>query len=297
MAVISRPYQSEDDYTALRRFLVNLPDMRTSAGIYNVTIGDLDWWRFHHDDPNHMLKVQLWLNGEDVIGWAWPASGSIDLFVDPRHREIEPEMIDWAVATARANGDTELTIIANDRDRHLRDALAARGFVATEAYYTFRGRSLEWSIPKPVLPEGFRFSDSVGAGEAYIERRVDVHRVAWEPSRMTVDKHKAVMGSPTYRPDLDLVIAGPDGAFATCTIIWFDDQNKIGVFEPVGCHPAFRQRGLTKALMFEGMRRLQKLGALRAFVNSWHESVPANRLYESCGFQLIDRQRKWTKQL
>jgi ribosomal protein S18 acetylase RimI-like enzyme len=295
MAVFSRPYQSEDDYAALRRFLVNLPGMRISAG--NCTIGDLDWWRFHHDDPDYMQNVQLWLDGGEVVGWVWPEKSDGDLFVHPTYRQIEGEMIDWLIASARSRGEAELTIVANDRDRLRQQALAERGFVRTDAHYTYRGRSLEWSIPVPVLPDGFRFGDSVGVDDAYVEARVNVHRAAWEPSRMTVAKHRAVMQAPTYQPDLDLVVIGPGEAFATCTIVWFDEQNRIGVFEPVGCHPAFRRRGLTRTMMFEGMRRLQKLGAERAFVNSWHESLPANRLYESCGFQLIDRQRKWTRQL
>jgi RimJ/RimL family protein N-acetyltransferase len=295
MAVVSRPYQSEDDYTALRQFLINLPDMRIAAGTF--TIGDLDWWRFQHDDPNQIFKVQLWIDEESVIGYALPDSSSVDLFLHPGYRHVEGEMIDWAIAYARSNEVGEITIIANDRDRPRQAALRARGFESTDAHYVFRGRSLEWAIPAPVLPAGFRFGDSVDADDAYIAARVNVHRAAWEPSRMTVTKHRAVMQSPTYRPDLDLVVIGPDEAFATCTIVWFDEQNSIGVFEPVGCHPAFRQQGLTRAMMFEGMRRLQKLGAQRAFVNSWHASVPANRLYEACGFQLVDRPRKWVKHL
>jgi ribosomal protein S18 acetylase RimI-like enzyme len=105
------------------------------------------------------------------------------------------------------------------------------------------------------------------------------------------------MQSPTYRPELDLVVIGPGEAFATCTIIWFDEQNRIGVFEPVGCHPQYRRRGLTKAMMFEGMRRLQALGAERAFVASAHDNAASNHLYESCGFQFIERVRNWTKAL
>jgi ribosomal protein S18 acetylase RimI-like enzyme len=69
------------------------------------------------------------------------------------------------------------------------------------------------------------------------------------------------------------------------------------VFEPVGCHPDYRQRGLTRAVMLEGMARLKALGARKAFVNSLATSLPANRLYESSGFRLVDRQRKWVKSL
>lgn len=294
MAIVSRAYQTEADYAALRQFLLNLPEGVVSAG--NVTVGDLDWWRFHHENVDKMLDVQLWIDDERdaVIGFAWPEAESIDVFVDRRFREIEPEMIDWAIAHSRASGDATLTIVSNDRDRDRQTALTKRGFDGTDAHYTYRGQSLEKVIPAPVLPDGYRFGDLVNADAATIEARVEVHRAAWAPSKYTVEKQLRVMGSPTYRPDLDLVVIGPGDAFASCTIVWLDAQNEIGVFEPVGCHPDHRQLGLTKALMYEGMYRLQALGAKRAFVNSWHASIPANHLYESAGFQLVDRQRKWT---
>ena len=39
--------------------------------------------------------------------------------------------------------------------------------------------------------------------------RVNVHRAAFAPSRMTTTKHRAVMAAPTYRPELDLYFHQP----------------------------------------------------------------------------------------
>ena len=111
---------------------------------------------------------------------------------------------------------------------------------------------------------------------------------------MTVERYRKARSLPGFRAEHDLVAVAPDGTIAAFAIIWNDGVTGVGVFEPVGCHPDHRQKGLTKAVMYEGMRRLQALGAERAFVNSWHASLPANRLYESAGFQVVDRQRKWT---
>jgi hypothetical protein len=49
--------------------------------------------------------------------------------------------------------------------------------------------------------------------------------------------------------------------------------------------------------LFEGLHRLQALGATTACVNSWHDEVAANKLYESVEFQELDRNFKWMKQL
>jgi len=291
MNVVMRPYQGENDYALMRRFLQGLPDTTELGG--DCTIGDLDWRRFTSKIPDPMNKLQLWFDGDVLVGFVWPEPGSADVLVDPANRELERTMIEWAVANSQ---DAEsLTIFAHDQDMERQRLLADLGFERRDEFYTYRKRSLDGEIDTPVLPPGYVFCDMRGATAEIVEQRVEVHRAAWAPSKMTVEKHRAVMESETYRPDLDLVIVSPEGIFATCTVVWHDPINEIGVFEPVGCAPDFRQLGLTRALMFEGMRRLQALGAVNAFVASWHASIPANRLYESCGFQLVDHQHKWVK--
>jgi ribosomal protein S18 acetylase RimI-like enzyme len=124
-----------------------------------------------------------------------------------------------------------------------------------------------------------------------------VHRDAFAPSRMTAAKHRAVMAAPTYRQDLDLVVEAPDGSLAAFSIVWFDEVNGIGVFEPVGTHSAHRRLGLGAAVMREGMRRLQALGAHTAYVNTGGHTRAANALYEATGFELVDVNWMWKKAL
>ena len=44
-------------------------------------------------------------------------------------------------------------------------------------------------------------------------------------------------------------------------IVWLDSDNKAGLFEPVACLPDYRRRGLSRAMVVEGLRRLKALGA------------------------------------
>jgi ribosomal protein S18 acetylase RimI-like enzyme len=299
MAVpISRPWRDEQDYERLRRFLRQLPGMAEEAG--PLTIGDLDWWRYTHNNPDKMREVQLWLDADDglVIGFVWPEEGTYDCFIDTGHAHLLAELVDWAEASARARDTKQIEVFANDRDEPRRALLKQAGYEPDDYHYVYRGQSITRELEAPVLPDGFSFRDMRDAGENEIERRVELHRAVWAPSKMTVAKHRAVMASaPTYRPDLDLIAVAPNGEFVSYTIVWLDPVNRIGVFEPVGCHPNYRQRGLTRAVMLEGLRRLKALGARKAFVNSLATSLPANRLYESSGFRLVDRQRKWVKSL
>jgi predicted N-acetyltransferase YhbS len=85
--------------------------------------------------------------------------------------------------------------------------------------------------------------------------------------------------APLYRRDLDLVAVAPDGSIAAFCTIWFDDVTRSAYFEPVATVPAHQRHGLAKALMSEGLQRLQRMGALTAFVSGY--GVGANALYQS----------------
>ena len=78
-------------------------------------------------------------------------------------------------------------------------------------------------------------------------------------------------------------------------ICWFDPKSLTGLFEPLGTRQALRGRGLGKAVMHEGLRRLRGLGAHTALVTATHGSEPARSLYESVGFKTVNRERLYGK--
>ena len=90
---------------------------------------------------------------------------------------------------------------------------------------------------------------------------------------------------------LDLVAVAPDGELAAFCTVWFDDVTRTAAFEPVGAHPAHRRKGLGKALLAEGLRRVERLGATLATVGSYSETAGA--LYASVGFIEYDLSEPW----
>jgi ribosomal protein S18 acetylase RimI-like enzyme len=111
---------------------------------------------------------------------------------------------------------------------------------------------------------------------------------------MTAERHARVRNSPTYRPELDFVVIAPDGEFAAFALVWLDEANRLGVFEPLGVAAAYQRRGLGRAIMAEGLRRLAEAGACAACVETGIGHDPARRLYEAAGFTLLDVNHAWT---
>jgi mycothiol synthase len=298
--ITSRQYQDEQDYARMRRLLTEI--FRLGGAPVYCTLGDLDWWRGLEDDPNAVAKARLWLDSnENVVGFAWPAKEQVDILSHPGYREVEGDMLAWAEEQRRAtlNGDTgdaaTLTMWAYTQDGG-RNALAQkRGYEWSREYFSFQYAHLNRVATEPHVPEGYTLRHV--EGEADLEQRVAVHRDAFAPSRMTVDKYRRVTQFPTYRPQLDVVAVAPDGTFAAFCIAWYDEANKIAMFEPVGCHSGHRRRGLATAVMREGMRRLRALGAERVYVNRWGSSAANRQFYESLGFREIGRNYAWKKRV
>lgn len=293
-----RPYSNEEDYDRMRRLLVDIYALN-GPPVY-CTVGELDWWRCLSLGGNTLAQVQLWLDDEQhVMGYIWPESGAtFVLFIHPKHPELVDDMLDWVeqngVSFSPVKDDLlEMSISCSSSDRILQRALEQRGYERGGDYFCFRSRKLSGSIPSPQLPPGYSIRSM--QTDTDLDARVEVHRAAFSPSRMTLEKYRILTGFPTYRRDLDLVAVAPDGSFAAFAVLWLDEANRAATFEPVGTHPDHRRLGLGKALLNEGCRRLRDLGVKIAHTQSFGGDFCATRLYQSAGLVEVDRIYDWKK--
>jgi ribosomal protein S18 acetylase RimI-like enzyme len=132
------------------------------------------------------------------------------------------------------------------------------------------------------LPRGYVIRPLAGRHE--IAARVEAHRAAFPPSRLTIEKYERLLTLPHYRFEDDLVIEAPDGSFAAFAMAWWDPDGRVGEFEPVGTHPAHRRRGLSRALLTWGLQRYAERGARVVQVYSDAAYPAAEALYETLGF-------------
>jgi ribosomal protein S18 acetylase RimI-like enzyme len=100
-----------------------------------------------------------------------------------------------------------------------------------------------------------------------------------------VARYLCFMRSPVYDPEPDVVAVAPGGQVAAFCACWLDEANRVGHFEPVGTRPAFRQRGLGKAVLWVGRRRLAARGMWAATVCVEADNAAARRLHGAVGLQ------------
>jgi mycothiol synthase len=156
-------------------------------------------------------------------------------------------------------------------------------------------RSLEEPIPDSALPAGVQ----VRAVEASdVPNRAAAHREVWLPwtdGDISDEQYARFMHLPGYQRDLDVVTVMPDGVIAATVNGWIDPVNRIGDFGQVGTLPAYRRRGLMRAALLEGLRRMRGRGMDRVCVSTGVPNIPAIRLYESVGFEVVNQYLDYVK--
>ena len=306
MTLIRRPYAGEGDYWRLRAFLREVYRVNERRE-WSWPVYRWDYWRWH---VNHNVfqcdlpeVVFIWETAQGGIVAFLNADrpGYVHLQVHPavRSRSLEAEMLTIAEERLAVTVDDEgrqIHVWAHESDEMRQELLAERGYTQREWEDRQRRRAVSEPLPEIVIPNGYHIRALGGREE--VPARSWVSWRAFHPDDPD-EKYEGwewylnVQRASLYRRQLDIVAEAPGGEFGAFCTVWLDDANRVGSFEPVGTAPEHQRRGLGKAVMAEGLRRLRRLGATLATVSS--SSMPGHALYTSMGFTAYDTQRAWTK--
>ncbi|MBA2476812.1 MAG: GNAT family N-acetyltransferase [Actinobacteria bacterium] len=264
----------------------------------DVTVGELayTWGVNNGTDYASEWRHRLWMDGDEALAWAWLfPPGSLEWQVHPGRPELLEDVLDWFRGEV-PQGPRATSVRGAQTDAIGR--LRARGFRpdSSAPWMRLNTRGLE-RIEAPHLPSGFRLLTMADAG-ADLAARVAVHQESWRElgTRVTQETYANVTRTWPYRPDLDLVVEAPDCTYAAFVLAWYDPENRVGEFEPVGTDPRFRRRGLARALNLFGLERLREVGARAAVGCRGDDGHPVpRRLYESVGFRELSRNVRYVK--
>ena len=236
-------------------------------------VGDVTWGLRMHEGREDEWTIRVWRDGGRAVAWSWLKSdrGILDLDVHPAYEHLLDEILDEPEARVA---------YAFEDDESRRAALARHGFARPGLQLHVNARDVPEPPTQAPLPDGFRLR-TVEPDD--LAERVAVHQDVWAPSRVTESSYRTVMASWPYRRSLDCVVEAQDGRFAAYVLVWPDDENGVGLFEPVGTREEFRRRGLGAAVCTFALRRLHEEGMRQAIVLC--ETPPACALYESVGFE------------
>lgn len=291
-----RPYRDLADLQKMKDLLIEVRGKSPYSGYAHI--GDLDWWVFYN--PSGVpISDRAWLwDDEDgkLAGWAFVNLQYYDFDIFFRHAHwgtpYQLEMFLWmenfVTRLARqakpdqSKGRSIATYASRD-EKALIEHLLARGFRQGE-YMHYFAMSLTVPLPPPELPEGYHFLEAMHPD--WVEKRAAPHFSAFTPSKMTPERYRHFMTAPGYDPALDTVVVAPNGDFVAFAMGWIDPVNQVSIFEPVGTHQDYQRRGLGKAAILEGLRRLQARGIHTATVLTNSDDPGNIAFYQACGFEI-----------
>lgn len=304
-----RPYRSEDDFWRIRSFLREV-FLLNDCLEHSWHVARLDYWRWHlvlncqFCAPLDQVTT-LWETADGQLAAVLHpiVTGELRLHVHPHFRTLALEDAILAQGEQQLFATDEdghpwvhLGVDAHDVLRH--EALTRRGYRRSQGWSHRWQRDLADPLPEVPALAGYTIRSMGGLDEHPARSLASWRAFHSDEPEASYDGDWSwfgnVQAAPLYRRDLDIVAATNQGEIASFCTIYYDDCTRSAVCVLVGTAAAHWRRGLGKAVMKEGMRRLRAMGCLRVFASAF--DPPADALYGSM-LQTNQLYETWYKEL
>lgn len=314
-----RHFRGEGDYPGMLAVLLS------SAAADKIeradTLEDIarNYSRLSNCDP-YQDMIMAELAGELVgyaRGWWWEESGTGRIyelagFLSPTWRRagIGGAMLHWMeshlkeIAATHPGGQARFFQASAQQYETGTSALLERaGYQPMRYFYEMVRPSLE-DIPDYPLPAGLEVRPAQPEHYRAIWTSVDeTSQDEWGYSPLTEEDYQRWVGHPRFQPELWQVAWDVADERVVGHVLTFIDQaenekyqRKRGYTEGIGVDRAWRRRGVARALIVRSLRAQKAAGMVESTLAADSDSTSGvSRLYESCGFQVVQRDTIYRK--
>jgi mycothiol synthase len=252
------------------------------------------------------LEADTWLLEEEdrlvALGWV-ESHDDTGIAVGVVHhqwrgRGLGSRLVDRSEARLRKVGVRRIHNVALAPDAAAPPLLAGRGYREVRRFWEMTIELGDDPPPDPSLPQGLRIepfsSGSARAFHAALEEAFEGH---WEHEAEPYEEWwRRQLAKPDHDPSLwYLVRDGEEVAAATRND---PERSGGGWIGALGVRPAWRGRGLAKALLLHSFREFHRRGQRRVGLGVDSENATgATQLYERVGMVVDSEQVVWEKEL
>ena len=294
MKLSFRACSHEDDFWHARNFLREI-FLLNGRLEHSWNVARLDYWRWHYIKTCNILEsvekgMTLWENtdGKIIAALTHIGGSELRLHVHPHYRsaELENEILTYAEENFYAvteDGRRYIYMPIFEDDTQRQETVQNRGYKKQFGWGHHYRRNLDSPIPDTPIPSGYAIC-SMGDAKEYPARSWASWRAFHndEPDENydgDYSWYANLQSAPLYRRDLDVIAVASDGGIASFCTIFYDDYTRSAVTVLVGTAAEHWRRGLGKAVITEGLRRLKDMGCTLVFSTAHEE--PADFLYRS----------------
>ena len=291
MKIEARNFRTHIDLQSLHTFIVDC--WRTQGPNVTFHVGDLHWRLRPQPGKSPERDIRLWYYDQALLAFAWfdpPNSGDLQCHPHSDKALLEPMLLTWLEQQAKEQGFLDFTVGVFSNDTQRERLLKRRGYCPQSSALCHMLRSLSTPITAVPLPQGY--SIHCAAPEDLDSLATTVALAFGSPPKPT-SAYLSVRAGWAYHNTLDLVVRCDRGQVVAFCLAWLDENNHVGLLEPVGCHPEHQCRGLASALIATVLETLRQAGASRTVVYPNSEDFAACRLYTKCGFRLVANDYDW----
>lgn len=200
---------------------------------------------------------------------------------------------------------TYLEMSVRERVAGTPELAQALGLQPVRFFYYMECHDLE-HLPEPAFPSGIGLRHyALGQDEeAFVPAYNDGFSDHWGYVPHTLEKERHRVHAPGFRAEDSLLAVDIDGTIAGLCLLLFPKieghapSSQPPVIDDLAVAHAYRQRGIGRALLLAGMRRIRDEGfAAAALAVDTDNPNKALRLYESVGFAIMSRSTAYRKEL
>jgi GNAT superfamily N-acetyltransferase len=294
----SHPFQSNNDLLDVGKLIRRSYACSKSLNAWSVARFDIWAQRRMDDAATHgetswRKYFRVW---RDEFGMPAGAAFAFDnhrtrknpnpfaLVFRPDHLQLAETMLDWAESLAAPE------VEIRESNTFLLEIALKRGYLRSDDFMVVREKALSGTATEAVdLPAGYHI-----AVLKYAEWAAYFVAVNAVFNMMdSVDAFRSILRAPSSVPELHLNVLGETGEIAAFCSVWLDRENNVAEFEPVGTVPHYQKKGLASALLAHACNRLREMACPLVKVESWSESMGANKLYTNSGLLETDCIYTW----
>lgn len=281
MSRIERP-RGRDRLASTSSVLQRARRADPTGGIWDAA--DLQWW-WRRPRATDDLALPVWFDDAGPCAavnlTAWDDVWQLDALAVPG--TVDRSAV-WRAALEEVADRTDpIEVLVRADDAMAADLLASAGFHVTGDDSGTTWMDAADAPEVTPVPAGYRIVDRASDGAG-------THPMA---TRNGPEVESRLRETELYDPFLDLCVRTDDGTAAGYALYWLDPVTGVGMLEPMRVEDAHQRRGLARALLTDGLRRLADRGAVRLKVGFDGEAGRA--LYLGAGFVLDSMAVAWRR--